>query len=635
MSAAVDESTYVPIRTTASDPLAEARQLIDLGCPVFIAKPNPSYDPSDDKSKEFWYPTGWQETRPDHSLLAAWKLGDALCMVAGHGFDVVDVDTKNGANVAEIRARLHALDVEIFAEVQTPSGGAHFYVCSTGIRKKAIKSAGIDFQGRGLDGTGTGFVFLPGTLRPKYPQRGYTWVRSISPDALDELNRHATGDQIEAIAAFLIGIGGDVSTAAEESIDLVGGEPIEQMPDELRELIANIGPESEPGNRSHRFHDLVKACRLSGLTQGQTVTALEPWCNAVGKYVGKVAVEVGRSWPKVEPLPIWVPPTDLTDEQLRDQWVRKTFPLLDWADLWADETEQEWIAEPLLPARRLVALYSAPKVGKSLLMLEIAAGIAAGFPLFGTQRTKQARVLYVDFENDPRGDVRERLRNMGYTPQHLENLCYLSFPTMAGLDSERGSLELLTTAQTYECDVVVIDTVSRSVSGEENENDTWLNFYRHTGLKLKQAGMSMIRLDHSGKDESKGQRGGSAKSGDVDAVWRLTKRGDDLIELFCEANRFPIARNQITLRREDDPLRHVIQDDPGLARRTWIFNELTRAGVPKGPKQITIIELREMLKRHGLPKLAEQKGQGIKKQEWITWCDEPGAIALDLTGHGE
>ena len=33
----------------------------------------------------------------------------------------------------------------------------------------------------------------------------------------------------------------------------------------------------------------------------------------------------------------------------------------------------------------------------------------------------------------------------------------------------------------------------------------------------------MVRLDHTGKDQTKGQRGGSAKYGDVDAVWKLTE----------------------------------------------------------------------------------------------------------------
>lgn len=240
--------------------------------------------------------------------------------------------------------------------------------------------------------------------------------------------------------------------------------------------------------------------------------------------------------------------------------VRRTFPLVDWHALWKDNSEEEWILEPLLPARRLIALYSPPKVGKSLLMLEIAVAVSKGEEALGTKPDRAYRVLYVDFENDPRGDVRERLDAMGYGPADLDNLCYLSFPTMRGLDSEAGSLELLACVEEYGCEVVVIDTVSRSVGGEENENDTWLRFYRHTGLKMKQAGVAMIRLDHTGKDETKGQRGGSAKVGDVDAVWKLTRASDETFKLTCEANRMPVAEKEIVLVRLETPvLRHKVE----------------------------------------------------------------------------
>jgi len=186
-----------------------------------------------------------------------------------------------------------------------------------------------------------------------------------------------------------------------------------------------------------------------------------------------------------------------------------------------------------------VSLYSAPKVGRSLLMLEFAVGISRGEAVLGYAPSRRWRVLYVDFENDPRGDVRSRLQAMGYGPGDLDHIDYLSFPTMAGLDSERGGCELLEAVSAYASEVVVIDTVSRVVDVEENSNDTWLGLYRHTGLKLKQAGVAAIRLDHSGKDEAKGTRGGSAKSGDVDAIWRLSRVTD---ERYRVANA---ARHQV------------------------------------------------------------------------------------------
>lgn len=264
----------------------------------------------------------------------------------------------------------------------------------------------------------------------------------------------------------------------------------------------------------------------------------------------------------------------------------RIIPTLDWAALWADESEEEWIVEPILPARRLVALYSPPKVGKSLLMLELAASVAAGRTVLGIRHVTPRSVLYVDFENDPKSDIRPRLTAMGYGPADLTRLHYLSFPAIAYLDSPTGADQLLANVHHHAAEVVVIDTVSRAVAGEENENDTWLAFYRHTGLALKQAQVACIRLDHTGKDESKGQRGASAKSGDVDAVWRLSEvvKGETY-RLTCEAHRMPIHEPVVTINRRTDPLRHEVKPGGNIAaweaKVTAAVNALNEAGVSK------------------------------------------------------
>jgi hypothetical protein len=339
----------------------------------------------------------------------------------------------------------------------------------------------------------------------------------------------------------------------------------------------------------------------------------------------------------IESLPPWVPDginiADLTPQQLDDEraaWVKDKFPVIDWPELWADDSKEEWIAEPLLPARRLVALYSAPKVGKSLLMLEIAAAIASGKPIFSNQdfAYRQARVLYVDFENDPAGDVRERLKAMGYRPEELGELFYLSFPNMAGFDSAKGAEELMAAVDVYGCEVVVIDTVSRSVDGDENENDTWLAFYRHTGLKMKQKKIAMIRLDHSGKDETKGQRGGSAKSGDVDAVWRLSKIGENTITLTCEARRFQLDRESLTMDREEDPLRHVITKDPAGDRISRVLSELRSYDFPRN-RDWKITDVRQHAEEIGAKTVANKKGHGCTTDIWKMYLAEEWQTRLD------
>lgn len=248
------------------------------------------------------------------------------------------------------------------------------------------------------------------------------------------------------------------------------------------------------------------------------------------------------------------------DAQVRDAVSPPVNPIIDWHELFAaDDDGEEWIIEPILPARRMVALYSAPKAGKSLLMLEIAVAIARGTEAIGTIPERPRKVLYVDFENDPRGDIRSRLEAMELAPDQLGNLCYLTFPSLAKFDTAQGAADLMRHVEHYDCEVVIIDTVSRAILGEENENDTWLAFYRHTGLALKRAEVACIRLDHSGKDRERGMRGGSAKSGDVDAVWRLTALGEDTIRLECTDNRMPVPTKSMILTRQDYPLAHTLE----------------------------------------------------------------------------
>jgi len=261
-------------------------------------------------------------------------------------------------------------------------------------------------------------------------------------------------------------------------------------------------------------------------------------------------------------------------------------PAVDWHALWADDSGEDWIVEPLLPAGRLVAMYSEPKVGKSLICLELGIAVSLGRSVLGGTPERAYRVLYVDFENDMKGDVRPRAAAMGYGPDDLPNLRYLSFPALAALDSERGGLELMANVEHYGAEVVIIDTVSRAVAGEENANDTWLNFYRRTGLRLKAAGISLLRLDHAGKDPTKGQRGGSAKVGDVDMVWRLSRVTDSVLRLDCEQARMqvPPEMKTITLHREDDPLRHRVDARGWMAASDAKVVELVeifdKAGAP-------------------------------------------------------
>jgi hypothetical protein len=294
-------------------------------------------------------------------------------------------------------------------------------------------------------------------------------------------------------------------------------------------------------------------------------------------------------------------------------------PELVWSELWEDDgDDDEWVVEPILPARRLVALYSPPKIGKSLLLLELAVAISRGTKVLGYQPDRPRHVLYVDLENDPRGDVRTRLQQMGLKPEDLGQLHYLSFPTMPYLDTPMGGAWLLHNAQGRDCEVVVVDTIGRVVGGEENDNDTWLRVYRNTGQVMKAAELTMIRLDHTGKDLTKGMRGGSAKYGDVDLVWSLSKINEEQLQLDCTAQRIPVPQRTLLLRRVADPwLHHEIEATGFQAAALAVEVELALFldQLVGEDTELGVNEASKLLRQHGRGKRKETVSKVVSHRD--------------------
>jgi hypothetical protein len=188
---------------------------------------------------------------------------------------------------------------------------------------------------------------------------------------------------------------------------------------------------------------------------------------------------------------------------------------------------------------------------------------------------------------------------------------------MAALNSAQGGAELIAAVNAYGSEVVVIDTVSRAIDGEENSNDTWLAFYLHTGLQLKQLGVSMIRLDHSGKDESKGMRGGSAKAGDVDAFWLLTRLTDTKLRLECSANRMQLDSKLLKITRCSDPLRHELDGANAITTPEAKILELIRLCDNDGlDDDANRDAVREVAKRHGM-KIAQSLIQDVIRRRKV------------------
>ena len=173
----------------------------------------------------------------------------------------------------------------------------------------------------------------------------------------------------------------------------------------------------------------------------------------------------------------------------------------------------------------------------------------------------------------------ERLQAFGAGPDELDHLRMYSFAGLPPLDTAEGGEHLLALAVTGGAALVVIDTTSRMVRGKENDADTFLALYRCSLVPLKGRGITVLRLDHPGKDETRGQRGSSAKEGDVDTIWRLVTTGPAAFRLEREKSRSGHGEPLIELRRRFGPLRHEwgTAEDPAVP----VARKLDTLGVPQ------------------------------------------------------
>ena len=179
----------------------------------------------------------------------------------------------------------------------------------------------------------------------------------------------------------------------------------------------------------------------------------------------------------------------------------------------------------------------------------------------------------------------ERLQAYGYKPGDLGRLVLFSFPSIAALDSLTGGQQILALAVTHQAAIVIIDTTSRVVAGKENDADTYHALYRHTVIPLRARGIAMLRLDHPGKDVTRGARGSSAKKGDVDTEWLLAKLSENTFSLDRQKERENHGDPRIGLRRCSEPLRHEVTSGSG-DRAGELAAELDRLNVPPGTGRV-------------------------------------------------
>jgi len=517
-----------------AEALAVARDLVAAGVPVFVAPPSTA------NSTGFALPKRWETATPTVDAVDRWREGWALCAVMGYTLDAVDVDPRHGGDISRDQLQAAITWPTVYATAATPSGGIHELIAATGAGSRDGFRPGLDLKSGRADGTGRGFVFIAPTVRASKTTGELTAYQWKSVDVSHLPDHDDSGQALAAVVAEAKTTTADNRSATADE----RGKHAGPIPD---------------GQRHHALYSYAGSLRRRDLPYAEAETLYRArWADCAqppeATYEWTFAEALGQlkdAYGRYQPQPVTV-------DQVDDDAVADLF--LSWPAFWATQSNDDvWLVEPVVAEGESVALYSPAKTGKSLAVLEIAAALATGRPVLGNQARPPVDVLYVDHENTAE-DLRDRLEDMGYGPDvDLSHLHYSLLQDWPPLDSAAGGSALLAAVDATAARLVILDTVSRVLAGPENDADTFRDLYRHTIRPLKRARVAVLRLDHTGKDAAKGQRGSSAKSADVDTVWLLVARSETKLTLKRTHSRSGRGEGVLFLVREEGPLRHVVE----------------------------------------------------------------------------
>jgi hypothetical protein len=444
---------------------------------------------------------------------------------------------------------------------------------------------GIDIRGEG------GNVLAPPSVTSKGTYRN---------DWHDPANRAGSppGWLLESILQSQRGMPDlTVGAAAGPGAD---AEPVDRskLPEAVERVMGDV---PDKGERSDVFYRLVCLCKEHGLTEGQAVTLAREWCDAQqdppSSYLhprDRVAEMVRLVWLKhraglvldipATSVPGYVPgapepatwgsvaldperAAEVVEHPARAELLDEMFPELDFYAIWETlDDPPDWVWEPFMERENSMAFYSRGGTGKSLFVLEgVAALCTGGIPPGATASRAPIHVAYVDREN-PRKSIGRRLRAMGYKPSDfLPYLHYYRFPMVPPLDTPYGGQLFVEQMFRVGVELVVLDTTGKYLEGDEDKAATINNLDRYSIQPLTREGIAVLRIDHTGKDPTKGQRGSSAKEAIGDGAYFISREGE-VLTFTATKLREEISPEEIVFMRHRNPTRHTVLDETERAR---------------------------------------------------------------------
>ena len=254
----------------------------------------------------------------------------------------------------------------------------------------------------------------------------------------------------------------------------------------------------------------------------------------------------------------------------------KPFPFVQASSMTVKPVQVDWLIKDVLERDSLNLLFGEPGACKTLFALDWAFCIAGAIK-WNEHKTKQADVIYIMGEGF--SGIGRRLKALEHkyqvpTPERL----FISqqpaqFLDIKNVEQVANSIKAIST----DAGLVVIDTLHRNMSGDENSSQDIGKFINHIDLHLKPLGVAVLIVHHSGHGQKERSRGSSSIRGAMDAEFSSSKSADGIVLTCHKAKDFEEPKPMlfklmpVTLNWLDDenkPLTSVHLEHIGDAKPT-------------------------------------------------------------------
>ncbi|MEK9597327.1 MAG: AAA family ATPase [Alphaproteobacteria bacterium] len=189
----------------------------------------------------------------------------------------------------------------------------------------------------------------------------------------------------------------------------------------------------------------------------------------------------------------------------------------------------EWHIEDILEKHALAAGFGAPAAGKTFVLLDMVLSVASGVDYHG-HSVEQGTCFYIAGEGH-NGFAR---RCMAWANSHSIDLKQVPFfkSNKAIVMNEAASVELMhqtikeLSAQYGKPSIVCIDTVARSMGGDENSTKDMGEFIKQIDKIKDEHGCTVLLAHHTGVATKDRARGSSALLGALDCEFKIERFSD-------------------------------------------------------------------------------------------------------------